>query len=190
MSTQEEVIHAMNRKIFQFVPLFILLLMCLSGFLIARHILQLPFRSTNDALHEKKSALTLDFLIPGSFYIDDTITIGEVVKIRTKRVTPFYEKIIRPLTDLIPVKFQYMADLFLYFFWSFSYMTFFRVFSFMGYGRALRGSLFLGGGTYYFMPDFSPGRIDDVVLVGFPVIIILLRICILRWRKRRRISTG
>jgi hypothetical protein len=159
--------------------------MCLSGFLLVRHILQLPFRSTNDVLHEKKSALNLDFLIPSGTYLDDKITIGEVIKIRTSKATPLYERVLQPFSSLIPVRFRYLADLLLFFFWSFSFMTFFRVFTFMGYGRALRGSLLLGGCTYYFMPDFSPGRMDDICFIGLPVMMILLRMYILGGKKQR-----
>ncbi|MFH1674115.1 MAG: hypothetical protein ABIF87_11920 [Pseudomonadota bacterium] len=178
----------MNRTVFQVILLFFLASICLSGFLMARHILQLPFRPANDALHQKKSALTLDCLIPSGAYLDDKITIGEVIKIRTSKVTPFYERMLQLFSDLIPAKFRYLADLLLFFFWSFSFMTFFRVFTFMGYGRALRGSLLLGGCIYYFTPDFSPGRIDDVCFVGFPIIIILLRVYILRRKTKGHIS--
>jgi hypothetical protein len=178
----------MKRTIFQVILLLFLASICLSGFLLFRHVLQLPFRSTNDALHQTRSALNLDFLIPSSTYLDDKITIGEVIKIRIKKVTPLYERVLQPFSDLIPVRFRYLADLLLFFFWSFSFMTFFRVFTFMGYGRALRGSLLLGGCTYYFMPDFSPGRMDDISLIGFPVMMILLRMYILR-RKKQRYTT-
>jgi hypothetical protein len=65
-------------------------------------------------------------------------------------------------------------------------MTFFRVFTFMGYGRSLRGSLFLGGVTYYFMPDFSPGRADDIFFLAVPLLIILLRKYILRRKEKRK----
>ena len=65
-------------------------------------------------------------------------------------------------------------------------MTFLRVFTFMGYGRALRGSLLLGGLTYYFMPDFLPGKVDDMFFIGSPLVIILLRVYIRRRKKRKR----
>ena len=55
---------------------------CISRFLLVKHILQLPFGQTNDALHKKKSAFTLDFLIPSATYIDDKMTIGEIIKVR------------------------------------------------------------------------------------------------------------
>ena len=45
----------------------------------------------------------------------------------------------------------------------------------MGYGRAFRGSLFLGGCAYYFMPDFSPGKGDDIFFVGVALLIIIIR---------------
>jgi len=60
-------------------------------------------------------------------------------------------------------------------FLGFSFYDFFRVFTFMGYGRALRGSLLLGGLVYFFMPDFSPKQIDDTVFIGIPLSIIILR---------------
>ena len=70
-------------------------------------------------------------------------------------------------------------------FWAFLFMTFFRVFTFMGYGRALRGSLLLGGLVYFFMPDFSPEKIDDTVFIGIPLSIIILRAYISRRKKKR-----
>jgi hypothetical protein len=65
-------------------------------------------------------------------------------------------------------------------------MVLFRIFSFMGYARSLRLSLLLGGITYYFMPDFSPGRRDDAVFLGAPLLIIALRIFLVRRRQKRR----
>jgi len=80
----------MQRKVLQVIIILLLASIFLSGFLLARHILHLPFRPTNDALHQKKSAFTLDFLIPSGTYLDETITIGEVIKIRfIKEKTPY-----------------------------------------------------------------------------------------------------
>jgi len=177
----------MQRKILQIIILLLVACVCLSGFLIARHILHLPFRSTNDTLHKKKSAFTLDFLIPSGTYLDETITIGEVIKIRfTKEKTP-YEKVLRAFFDLIPHRYRFLANLFLFLFWFLCFMTLFRVFTFMGYGRSLRGSLLFGGITYYFMPDFSPGKGDDILFIGLPVLIILLRAYIHR-RKEKEVT--
>ena len=175
----------MQRKILQIIILLLVACVCLSGFLIARHILHLPFRSTNDTLHKKKSAFTLDFLIPSGTHLDETITIGEVIKIRfTKEKTP-YEKVLRAFFDLIPHRYRFLANLFLLLFWFLCFMTFTRVFTFMGYGRALRGSLLLGGITYYFMPDFSPGKGDDMLFIGIPLFIILLRTYIHRGKEKQ-----
>ena len=156
----------------------------LSGFLLVRHILHLPFRPTNDALHQKKSAFTLDFLIPSGTHLDENITIGEVVKIRfTKEKAP-YKKVLGAFFDLIPHRYRFLANLVLLLFWFLCFMTFTRVFTFMGYGRALRGSLLLGGITYYFMPDFSPGKGDDILFISIPLFIILFRIYI--HKKKRK----
>jgi len=165
----------MQRKILQVIIILLLASFVLSGFLLVRHILHLPFRPTNDALHQKKSAFTLDFLIPSGTHLDENITIGEVVKIRfTKEKAP-YKKVLCAFFDLIPHRYRFLANLFLLLFWFLCFMTFTRVFTFMGYGRALRGSLLLGGITYYFMPDFSPGKGDDILFISIPLFIILFR---------------
>lgn len=165
----------MKRTIFQVILILLLVSFCLTGFFLARHILQLPFRSTNDALHKKEAAFNLDFLIPSGTHIDEIITIGEVIKIRTRKEASFYEKMLHTFSELIPVRYRYLANLILFFFWYLVFMTFLRVFTFMGYGRAFRGSLFLGGSAYYFMPDFSPGKSDDILFVGVALLIIIIR---------------
>lgn len=177
----------MQRKIFQLIILFLLAACCLSGFLLVRHLLEFPFRSTNDALHKKDSAFDLDFLIPSGRHLDERITIRQVITIRYRKERSFYEKVLRSLFDLVPAKFQYVADLLLFLFWSLCFMSFFRVFTFMGYSRTLRVSFLFGGITYYFMPDFSPGNRDDMIFVGFPLFLILLRSFIQRRRKRRKL---
>ena len=174
----------MQRKVLQVIIILLLASIFLSGFLLARHILHLPFRPTNDALHQKKSAFTLDFLIPSGTYLDETITIGEVIKIRfIKEKTP-YQKVLRAFFDLIPQRYRFLANLFLFLFWFLCFMTFFRVFTFMGYGRSFRVSLLFGGITYYFMPDFSPGNGDDILFIGLPLFIILLRAYIHRGKEK------
>ena len=175
----------MTKSISQSILLILLASFCIIGFLLVKHILQLPFGQTNDALHKKGSAITLDLLIPSGTYIDDTMTIGEVVKIRTKKETSFYETLLKSIADLIPARYRYVADFIVFLFWAFLFMTFFRVFTFMGYGRALRGSLLLGGLVYFFMPDFSPEKIDDTVFIGIPLSIIILRAYISRRKKKR-----
>jgi len=175
----------MQRKVLQVLIILFLVFIVLSGFLLVKHILQLPFRPTNDALHQKKSAFTLDFLIPSGTHLDEKITIGEVIKIRfTKEKAP-YKKILCAFFDLIPHQYRFLANLFLLLFWFLCFMTFLRVFTFMGYGRALRGSLLLGGITYYFMPDFSPGKADDMLFIVIPLFIILLRIYIHKRKARK-----
>lgn len=178
----------MQRAFFQTVLFLFLAILCVSGFLFGRHILQLPFRPTNDALHQRNSPINLDFLIPSGTYLDEKITIGEVAKKHIKREESTYGRLINALCEMIPPRYLYLADFLVFLFWCFCFMTFFRVFTFMGYGRALRASLLLAGVSYYFMPDFSPGRGDDVTLVGIPVLIILLRFYLVRRKRRRKRS--
>lgn len=171
----------------QVLLLLLLACVCSGGFLLARRILQFPFRSTNDVLHRKGSSLNLDFLITEGVYLDEKMTIGEVIRIRLRKETRLHERALKTVSDLIPVKYRYLADLLLFLFWSLVFMTFLRVFTFMGYGRALRSSLLLGGCTYYFMPDFSPGRTEDIFFVGFPLFIIIFRIFLVRRKKRKKV---
>lgn len=175
----------MKRTIIQIILLLLLVSLCLTGYFIGRDILELPFRATNDALHKKESSFNLDFLIPGGIHIDEKMTIGEVIKSRTKKGTSLYRKGLHTLSDLIPIKYRYIADLILFSFWTFLFMTFFRIFTFMGYGRALRVSLFLGSCTYYFMPDFIVGRGDDIFFIGFALLIIIIRAYIHQRKKKR-----
>jgi len=175
----------MKRSISQSIILLLLSILCIAGILLVNHILQLPFGQTNDALHKKNSAFTLDFLIPSATYIDDQMTIGDIITVRAKKETSFYETLLKSIADLIPVPYRYAADFIVFLFWTFLFMTFLRVFTFMGYGRALRGSLLLGGLVYFFMPDFSPGKIDDSAFVGIPMWIIIFRSYI-SWRKKKR----
>ncbi len=130
-------------------------------FLLVRGALQLPFAQTNDSLHKRGSAFTLDRLIPAGTYIDGAMTIQDVMVIRLQQETSSFRDAFDSLTDLIPYPYRLIADWIQFCFWTFLWMVFFRVFTFMGYGRALRSSLLMGGILYYFMPDFSPGKMDD-----------------------------
>ena len=164
----------------QIVILFFLASFCLAGTLFIRHVLNFPFRATNDALHRDQSAFTLDFLIPGGTHIDDKMTIGAVIQTRFKKEKTLYQRMFKAVADLVPVNYRLVAGLMVYCFWSLLFMSFFRLFTFMGYGRAFRGSLLLGGLTYYFMPDFTQGRADDVILIGIPAAIILIWMAVRR----------
>ena len=175
----------MKRWILQSILIILLASFCIIGYLLVKHILQLPFGKTNDTLHKKGSAITLDLLIPSGTYIDDKMTIGEVVKIRTKNETSFYESLLKSAADLIPARYRYIADFIIFLFWAFLGRTGVRVFTCIGYGRALRGSLLLGGLVYFFMPDFSPEKIDDTVFIGIPLSFIILRAYIARRKKKR-----
>lgn len=177
----------MKKTIPQTILLLLFLFLCVSGYLAGRFAMKLPFRATNDDLHKKDAPIKLDFLIPGGTYVGEEATIGEVMRVRIKKQTSLFERMVRALADMIPEPYGYVADLVLFFFWSFSFMAFFRIFTFMGYARALRASLLLGGCVYFFMPDFTPGKGDDVVAICTPLLIIALRAYI-HGRGRRKMA--
>ena len=174
----------MKRVVFQLIILMVVVSLCIGAFFFVQRVLQIPFRSANDALHKKGTALTLDFLIPAGTHIDENITIGQVVKIRMTQNTSPYEAAVRALSDLISPRYVWLGNVLLFFFWSFCVLTLLRIFTFMGYGRALRTSLLLGGVTYYFMPDFSPYGWEDFLFVGCPLLLILSRSYLIRRKKR------
>lgn len=159
----------------QITLLVLLLVFCVTVVVLVHKALQLPFAITNDNLHRKGSAFTLDRLIPAGVYIEKTMTIQDVVDIRLRQETSSLRAAIQSMADFIPFRYRLIADLIQFFFWTFLWMTFFRVFTFMGYGRALRTSLLMGGIVFYFMPDFSPGKKDDAVFLAIPILIILVR---------------
>ena len=130
--------------------------------------------------------MTLDFLIPGGTYLNEKVTIGEVIKIGLEKTSSPFEKALQPISQMIPPGYRYVGDLLLFFFWTLMFLTFFRVFTFMGYGRALRVSLLFGGVTYYFMPDFLSGSREDILFVGFPLLIIFFRFYLIRRRKAKK----
>jgi hypothetical protein len=176
----------MKRVIVQSLVLVLLGGVCLSGYFLARHLLQLPFRRTNDALHQKESPINLDFLIPGGINIGEKMTIKEVINARFRKKAGIVETTLKSLSNLIPRNYLYLADFILFASWVFLYLTFLRVFTFAGYGRALRVSLFLGGCTYYFMPDFSPGKTDDVLVISAVILILGARAYLFHRRKRTK----
>ena len=173
----------MRKLVLQLVLLLAAALLVLGAIQGWQRVMKIPFRAANDALHEKDAALTLDFLIPAGTYIDKKITIAEVLKVRLAKKSPPFDAAARALSEQIPTTYLWLGNLLLYFFWSFCILTLLRLFTFMGYARALRTSLFLGGITYYFMPDFSPYPWDDLIFVVGPVVLIMVRFY---WVRRKR----
>jgi hypothetical protein len=165
----------MKKGAFQLILLLFLACLCAGGFFLGKHLAQLPFRASNDALHKEGALFTLDFLIPGGTYVDEKATIGDIIKIKLTKTGGPFDTFFRTLSDQIPPQYRYLCNVLLFFFWTLCFMSFLRVFTFMGYGRALRVSLLLGGIVYYFMPDLSPGYSDDIFFVLFPILIILVR---------------
>lgn len=165
----------MKKTVAQITLLLLLIVFCATALLLVRHVLQLPFGLTNDNLHKTGSAFTLDRLIPSGTYIERTMTIEDIIAIRLRQETSALRASLNSLSELIPLKYRLLADLMAFCFWTFLWMTFLRVFTFMGYGRALRTSLLMGGIMYCFMPDLSPGKTDDAVFLGVPILISLVR---------------
>ena len=147
-------------------------------------ILSLPFRQTNDHLHEQDFPLTLDVLIPAGLYIDETMTVKEILHYRLNRPSKRFHLFISKVSESIPVKYRAAATTVFYLFWTFLFLVFFRIFTWMGYVTALFISFLFGATVYFFMPDFIMGRIDDSIFIGWALTLLSLR----WWTKRKKMK--
>jgi len=124
--------------------------------------LSLPFRATNDTLHRQGSPITLDFLIPAGIHIDEKMTIRQVVPLRFQKPKNRLRSFVLEISDSIPVRYRLVGTATLYLFWTFLFLVFFRIFTWMRYGTALGLSFLCGAVVYFFVPDLMIGRIDDI----------------------------
>lgn len=149
-----------------------------------RKILSLPFRPTNDLLHEQGFPLTLDFLIPAGRYIDETITVKEILHYRLHKPSKRFHLFLSKVSENIPVKYRVTATTVFYLFWTLLFMVFFRIFTWMRYTTALFISFLFGATVYFFMPDFIMGKIDDSIFLGWALSLLGLR----WWMKRKSVK--
>ena len=138
-------------------------------FILCQKVFSMPFRATNDALHRQEAPITLDFLIPGGTHIDDKMTIGQVIKIRFEKPKGRMNSFIQKVSKQIPFKYRFLGTSALYLFWTFLFLVFFRIFTWMRYVLALSISFLAGSLVYFFMPDLVLGRIDDVGFLGWAI---------------------
>ena len=164
------------------VSLFFFVIGAGTVYLISHKILSMEFRAANDALHRQEAPITLDFLIPGGTYVDAKMTIGEVVKIRIQKPKKKFNSFLRKFSESIPAKYLLLGTMTLYLFWTFLFLVFFRIFTWISYSLALSISFFAGSLVYFFMPDLMFGRIDDVVFLGWAIAFTVA--C--RWYSKRR----
>jgi len=138
-------------------------------YLTGQRILAMPFRAVNDALHQQDAPITLDFLIPAGTHIDDKMTIGQVIKVRIEKPKGKFNRFLERISKIIPQKYLILGSLILYIFWTFLFLVFFRIFTWIRYSMSLGISFFAGAVVYFFMPDLVPGRIDDLAFTGWAV---------------------
>jgi hypothetical protein len=162
--------------------LFFLTLVGAAVYLTGQKVLALPFRATNDYLHQRGSPVTLDSLIPGGTYINEKMTIEEVARIRFAKPKDRVEVFVQRLSESVPVKYRLLGTGILYIFYVFLFLAFFRVFTWARYTTALSLSFLLGAVVYYFMPDMIMGRWDDAFFLVWSVALLGT----LRWYRRRK----
>lgn len=147
-----------------------------------RKILYLPFRQTNDLLHEQNFPLNLDFLIPAGLYIDETTTVKEILHHRLHKPSNKFHLFWSNVSERIPVKYRAAAAAMWYLFWTLLFLVFFRIFTWMRYTTAVFISFLFGATVYFFMPDFMIGKIDDSLFLGWALTLLGLR----WWTKRKK----
>ncbi len=168
------------------VLLSVVSLLCLvislgTVYFIGQKILSIPFRAANDTLHQQEPTITLDFLIPGGTYIDEKMTIGQVIKIRIDKPRGKFSRLLQKISESIPRKYVLLGTMVLYLFWTFLFLVFFRIFTWIRYSIALGISFFAGALVYFFMPDLVLGRMDDVAFLAWAVTFAVAG----RWFSRR-----
>lgn len=159
-----------------------LLVISAAIYIACQEALSLSFRATNDMLHKEESPVTLDFLIPAGIHIDEKMTIGQVALLRFQkpknRVTHFVDK----LSNMLPFKYRLLGAVTVYLFWSFLFLVFFRLFTWMRYVKAMGMSFLCGAVVYFFMPDLMMGRLDDAAFLVWAGAFLAT----LRWHSKRK----
>ena len=174
-------------KIIWAILSLVALIVIISAFYIGfRKILSLPFRQTNDLLHEQGFLLTLDFLIPAGLYIDETMTVKEVLYYRFNKPSKSFHRFLLKVSESIPVEYRVTATTVFYLFWTLLFLVFFRIFTWMRYTTALITSFLFGAAVYFFMPDFVVGKIDDSTFLGWALTLLGLR----WWMKRKKVKSA
>jgi hypothetical protein len=154
-------------------------------YVLTDHMLSLPFRPVNDKLHAENAPITLDFLIPARVHINDGMTIREVIRYRFHTPRTTLVRMVEKTSHLLPARYRILAVVIIYAFWSFLFLVFFRIFTWMRYWTAVAFSFLCGAAVYFFMPDVMIGRWDDAgVLLWAGAVLALLR-----YRRRRKHQT-
>jgi hypothetical protein len=176
-----------KKRLWVALSLGLLIVSVVSFYFFSKRVLALSFRQTNDMLHQMDSPVTLDFLIPAGFYIDQKATIGDVVQTRFKRPKGRLASVLARISESIPARYRYIGTALLYCFWSFLFLIFCRLFTWMSYASALRTSFLCGAIVYFFMPDLVMGRIDDSAFLVWATVLLLLALWL---RKRKAVKNG
>ncbi len=149
--------------------------------------LSLPFRTTNDTLHRQGSPIALDFLIPAGIHIEEKMTIGQVAPLRFQKPKNRLRSFVLEISESIPVRYRLLGTATLYLFWTFLFLIFFRIFTWMRYDTALGLGFLCGAVVYFFMPDLMIGRIDDAGFLVWSSAFLATR----RWHlKRKRLKAS
>ena len=159
-----------------------LIVSVISAYFLGQRGLALPFRQTNDMLHEMDSPVTLDFLIPAGFYIDQNVTIGEVVQNRVRNPGDRLTFVLTRISESVPARYRYGGTVLLYLFWTLLFLIFCRLFTWMAYSSALRMSFLCGAIVYFFMPDLVMGRGDDGAFLVWATALLLMAL----WLRKRK----
>lgn len=177
---------SLRQRLLRIIGALVVILVLSGGlYVMTDHLLSLPFRPVNDRLHAENMPITLDFLIPARVHIDDRMTIGTVIRHRFHAPKTTLVRMVEKTSQLLPARYRILAVLIIYAFWSFLFLVFFRIFTWMRYWTAIAFSFLCGAAVYFFMPDVMIGRWDDAGVLLWAVAVLAL----LRYRRRRKQQT-
>jgi hypothetical protein len=172
-----------REKILRLIVVFVSLLVSLGALYIAcEKALSLPFRGTNDVLHKQESPVTLDFLIPAGIHIDEKMTIGQVAALRLEKRGNRLNAFVVKISECIPARYRLLGTVTVYLCWTFLFLVFFRLFTWMRYVTALATSFLCGAVVYFYMPDLMIGRLDDIGFLMWAGAFLVT----LRWHSKRK----
>lgn len=149
--------------------------------------LNLNFKKTHDFLAKHDLGWITETIYPHPKLVGPEFTIGQVISERWKTRLTWLEQAAVKVDEMIGLRMQIILRVVFWLWLCFVFMTFFRVFTFMGYTRSLRTALFMGALFYAMLPNPTRTTWDEYTFLSIGAGIILLRFIWVRSRRRKKL---
>jgi hypothetical protein len=93
------------------------------------------------------------------------MTIRNVLRHRVQKPQTRIARLVEKISQILPVRYRILTTVILYGFWTFLFLVFFRIFTWMRYVTASVFAFLCGAVVYFFMPDMIMGRLDDTAVL-------------------------